>query len=243
MGESFLLHSLPFRGINSYLPSQPSIPFYPSNLPPCLYLAWWGVRQGTFRIPHHEAVPRVRKIALRWVWELTALTGGSASLAGSCGHPGICSRWTGSCITCGSPMRPFWTSWLASRLKCRRVWGRTPTPQPLWRCCPPLSGPFQMAQVSVARGCQGPDPTGFFLADEYFKFAPVPWFTSLVLCAHSSPAPYASVYSIPEVLNQSSNVPCFFSAHLGPTHFVYSLAGASQHSSPPEHQLSFSVSG
>lgn len=45
-------------------------------------------------------------------------------------------------------MRPFWTSWPGSRLKCRRAWGRTPTPQPQWRCCPPLSGPFQMAQVS-----------------------------------------------------------------------------------------------
>lgn len=40
------------------------------------------------------------------------------------------SRWTGSCITCGSPMRPFGTSWRGSRLRCRGAWERTPTPQP-----------------------------------------------------------------------------------------------------------------
>lgn len=164
MGESVFPQSLFFRGISPHLPGFP----FHSVLTPQLD-EWSG--KGPLGI-HIEKLSRVRKAPSCLEWEFTAFNGGQVSPAANPDHSALCSRWTGSCITCGSPMRPFWTSWLGSRLKCRRAWGRTPTPQRRWRCCPPLSGPFQMAQVSGAGGCQGPwspwFPLGWWVTEVCF---------------------------------------------------------------------------
>lgn len=149
--ESFLLQSLPFGGI--ILSTSRRFPFH--SVPPTPHLVP-SLMRGQAKTLWESTSWSCPHAASSWDWEFTAVTGRQVSPAANPGYPGVYCRWTGSCTTCGSPMRPFWTSWLVSRPKCRRAWERTRTPQPQWRCCLPLSGPFQMAQVSGAGGCQGP---------------------------------------------------------------------------------------
>lgn len=68
-------------------------------------------------------------------------------------HLSPVARLTSIFITYGFQMTPSVTSQNGSGRKWRRAWGRTPTLQPLWKCCQPLWGPFLMEQVKSCLIC------------------------------------------------------------------------------------------
>lgn len=57
-------------------------------------------------------------------------------------------RLTSTSTPCGSRTKRCWTSWLASGGRWRTASPGISTLQPLWRCFPPLWGPFLTVQVS-----------------------------------------------------------------------------------------------